>query len=317
MVSQDTSSSVTSSLHYEVIQATTMALFVLSGIATTRQSHQLPTGGSSPIELIGLPELCFSPCVFRAPDDYLYGSNGIAAQLVYKGWVAEVYGLWENRFRNKLKDSLGPGSDTHLIRPQLDAFGDLRRIRNDLFHNNCMASADHTGKCVALNWFRVGEPMNLGTRHMFDFHNQAGSLMLTRDQNGRTLFGGWNNSDSYAYTQTVAHDVDSLLNWTPRPQLISIRTHDDNIEAPLFKGITAVFDNGLFAHIPYGPMDAQTQERLGKASIDIDGNLHFDDGTIVQSSAVYQAVVRSWCEPCSVGDGPSDPVTGPWMRIRK
>ena len=317
MTRENSVAPVLRSLYYDVLQATTMLLFLLSGVAVTRKNHQLPSGGATPVALPGLPDLCISPYIIRAPDDYLYGPTGAAAQIVYKGWVAEVFGLWENHYRNELKASLTGSPGHNLIRPQLDAFGDLRQIRNDLFHNNCIASAGHTGKCTVLHWFTPDEPIILCRKHVFDFLNQAGVLMLARDQRGCAVFSAAFNLRSYSYGQSVDYDKDALLNWQPKPRLISVRTHQDNVGPIRFKGVTPVFDNGLFAHIPIGPLDATQQTMLGEARIVADGNLQFGDGTSVHAWTIYRNVVRAWCEPCRDDDGPGDPVDGPWIKIRK
>ena len=70
--------------------------------------------------------------------------EGEAEQLAFKGWVEQVYFLWESQFRNELKDAHeGPG----IIRPEGDAIGDFRLIRNDLIYNNGVASKEYSGTC--------------------------------------------------------------------------------------------------------------------------------------------------------------------------
>ena len=97
---------VLASLLYEVLQASSMLLFLLSSIATSRRRQYVQPGVAHPIDLPGLPDLCISPSIINVPDDDLYGPCGAAAQMGYKGWIAETYGLWENRCRNELKDAL-------------------------------------------------------------------------------------------------------------------------------------------------------------------------------------------------------------------
>ena len=87
--------------------------------------------------------------------------------MAYKGWIAETYGLWENRWRNELKDVLNRAE----VRPEMEAFGDLRRIRNDLLHNGT-ASVKECGQCSILKWFKPGERIVFDTRHVLDFLNQ-------------------------------------------------------------------------------------------------------------------------------------------------
>ena len=161
-------------LFYDVLQAAVMLLFLLSSASTNRRKHQVTPGVAHPIPLPGL-SLCLLPAIILVPDDALYGPNGAAAQMAYTGWITETYALWENRNRNELQASF---SADDAIRPEMDAFGDLRHIRNDLLHNNGIASEEQMRKCVVLKWFRPDERMVLGTRHVLDFLNQTGVLSL-------------------------------------------------------------------------------------------------------------------------------------------
>ena len=188
---------VQESLHYEVLQATTMLLFLLSGARTARQQRQAPGGEAAEVPLPGLPELCFSSFLVKVPDENLYGPTGVASQIAYKGWIAEVYQLWEHRFRDEMKTALSPGAA--LIRPKTDAFGDLRRIRNDLLHTGT-ASAEWTGKCKVLRWFKREDRIVLGVNHVLDFLNQAGILSLVRDQGSR---GCWSSTAPPAQPATT------------------------------------------------------------------------------------------------------------------
>ena len=280
-----------------------MLLFLLSSIATSRQRLYLQPGVARSLELPGVPELCISPCIVNVPDDDLYGPSGAAAQMAYKGWVAEVFGLWENRLRNELKDLHGKSA----IRPEMQAFGDLRHIRNDLLHNGT-ASAEESGKCSILDWFAPGKPIVFCTRHVLDFLNQTGvlSLRVAYDYRSRSCTFG-----TYL-------DRDRLLNWTPRPRLVSVRTHADGREAaPPYKGVTVVFDNGLFSNVPF-PLESKRQWlALGDATINRDGNLVFADGRVIPAERLYSATVEGQ-KPPQPGDGrPRLPVTGPSIKIRR
>ena len=279
-----------------------MLLFLLSSIATSRQRQYAQPGVARPLELPGLPELCISPCIINVPDDDLYGPSGAAAQMAYKGWVAEVFGLWENRLRNELKDSHGEGA----IRPEMQAFGDLRHIRNDLLHNGT-ASPEESGKCSILDWFAPGEPIVFGTRHVLDFLNQTGVLSLRVAHDFR----------SRSCTFDAHLDRDRLLNWTPRPRLVSVRTHNDGREAdPPYKSVTVVFDNGLYSNVPFRLESERQWLAHGNAAINGDGHLMFADGTVIPSKRIYSSAVEGQ-KPPKPGDGrPRLPVTGPWIKFR-
>ena len=60
----------------------------------------------------------------------MLGPTGEAAQLAFKGWVADIYNKWE-KSRTKTRDLLGEEG----IPVQVECMGDLRRIRNDLIHS--------------------------------------------------------------------------------------------------------------------------------------------------------------------------------------
>ena len=296
--------SVMNSLMYDLYQATTMLLFLLSSISANRRQHYVAEGTAIPLELRGLPELCLSPSIVRVPDDDLYGSGGVAVQMAFKGWVAEVFGLWESCYRRQMREAFGPSA----IPPEMDAFGDLRHIRNDLFHNNATASTDHCGKCKILTWFAPGEPMVLGVRHALDFLNQTGVLSF-RDMvlDERFRFIRFNTH----------HDRDTLLGWVPKPKLVSVRTHDDGRdEDPPLKGVTVVFDNGLFANVAFSTRDVSHWASCGDAGIDHDGDLVFASGDRVGSTELYRYVVVGL-----KGDDDSTdhqlrrPVAGPAIRI--
>ena len=227
---------VLASLLYEVLQASSMLLFLLSSIATSRRRQYVQPGVAHPVNLPGLPNLCISPSIINVPDDDLYGPSGAAAQIAYKGWIAEMYGLWEHRYRLELEASLGKDA----IPPEMDALGDLREIRNDLLHSGT-ASAARCRKCSTLKWFKPGERMVFDTRHVLDFLNQIGVLSL------RSAHG-----DSGSCLLETYRDRNELLSWSPTPRLVSVRTHNDGKEAdPPYKPVTVVFDNGVFANVPF------------------------------------------------------------------
>ena len=295
------------SLMYEVLQATTMLLFLLSSIATNRRKQYEAPGVARPVVLSGLPEICLAPCIIQVPDDDLYGPTGAAAQIAYKGWIAQVFGYWENRSRKDLQDSLGQNA----IRPEMEAFGDLRLIRNDLLHTGT-ATKKNSGKCVTLKWFKPGQKMVFETRHVLDFLNQTGLLSL----------GGRAHDPTSITTRSclleVYEDEGTLLKWTPEPKIVSVRTHEDAKNAdPPYKGVTVAFDNGLFANLPFKLAHTHQWVALGDAHIQGDGNIVFADGTVIDSGEIYRATVAAR-EPRKSGDGrPRLPVAGPWIRFRR
>ena len=294
------------SLYYEVLETTTMLLFVLSSIAVGPPKHYRSTAQATDILLPGLPEICLNPSIYTCPGDEPYASTDTAAQMAYTGWIASVFALWENRFRREWEAAVGEGA----IPPEYDAFGDLRLIRNDLLHNNATASAERSGKCETLKWFSPGDRMVFGTRHVLDFLNQAGLLSLGGTAHETTSGRGC--------VFRALFDRERLSDWTPRPELVSVRTHDNGREHdPPFKGVTVVFSNGLFANLPFRLTSEHQWEALGKARIGRAGDLEFANGTVVGSRRIYKQAVDAQ-EPGKPGDGrPRSPVAGPWVRIRR
>ena len=108
---------------YEVNKATASLMYLLQGMESVRNS-ELPLYNKMPpdqqqfaacfpkLSYVDVP-LSMSGIGFD-PNEVLK-REGEAEQLAFKGWVEQVYFLWESRFRNELKGSLeGPS----IIRPE-------------------------------------------------------------------------------------------------------------------------------------------------------------------------------------------------------
>ena len=151
--------------------------------------------------------------------------------------------------------------------------------------------------------------MVFGTRHVFDFLNQIGILSLNTvftDGMGACMFN-------------VYRDRKELMAWSPKPQLVSVRMLDDGKEHdPPYKGVTVVFDNGLFGNLAFELEHQPRWAALGNAQIVAEGRLlRFEDGTTFDSDMLYRFAVEAR-EPRRPGDGrPRMPVTGPLMRIAR
>ena len=112
----------------EILRATTSLFHLLAGMRFVRQRNvSLPLGTICVAEL---PQLAVSTGVSQSEVDRLLGTEGRAEQLAFKGWVEEVFQLWEAEYRNELQRVLSPEA----TRPSSDPLGDLRLIRNDLVH---------------------------------------------------------------------------------------------------------------------------------------------------------------------------------------
>ena len=132
---------------YEVNRATGSLMYLLQGMESVRKSELAPYNRMTPtnqqfaacfpkLPYVGVP-LSMSGIGFDLND--VLERQGDAEQLAFKGWVEQIYFLWESRFRNELRQALA-GAD--IIRPTGDAMGDFRLIRNDLIHNNGTASEE-------------------------------------------------------------------------------------------------------------------------------------------------------------------------------
>ena len=130
--------------------------------------------------------------------------------MAFKGWVEQVYFLWENRFRNELRDAL-PAEDA--TRLEGDPWGDLRFIRNDLIHESGLATDERSGKCTVLKWFAPGERLVLRMRHVLDFVNQLGFM---------TRMPGFLN-DGASAGWVVFPGMEEHLEARVAPEIVSIR----------------------------------------------------------------------------------------------
>lgn len=98
------------------------------------------------------------------------GSEGVTAQLAYKGWLVLIAGLWE-RFRKAtpLHREDGP---RHGVQTAL--YGDWQKMRNDVLKNNGVASKGNSGRCELLKWFGDGETMRFKLDHVLEFLHRMG-----------------------------------------------------------------------------------------------------------------------------------------------
>lgn len=297
---------VLSALLCDVLQSAIMLLQLLSSAADNRRKHQVAPGvtNSYPQQLSSL-SLCVFPTITNVPDDDLYGPNGAAAQMAYWGWLIETYTRWECQNRKELKASFQVDD---AISPLWDVFGDLRRMRHDILHERGIATKKNTGKCTVLRWFSPGDKMVFCTRHVFDFLNQTGVLSL----------GSVHNTASHSYGLSVLLDKKVLLQWRPEPKFISVYTQGaDNPETDRYKRVTVVFDNGMFANVPLGPVSTDRVKKLGAARIKRDGKiLVFEDGTTVPARPIYEVIVEGRCNPQPKDGHPRLAVTGPPINFR-
>lgn len=303
---------------YEVNRATSSLMYLLQGMETVRNRELTPYNRLPPLQQmdtacapklsyvdmqLSMSGICFDP------SDVLK-REGEAEQLAFKGWVEQVYFLWESRFRNEIKKNL-EGPD--VIYPEGDAIGDFRLIRNDLIHNNGVASYEKSGKCILLKWFKPGEKIILEMRHIFDFLNQMGFMKtepvssIQRGQIAWTAFLG----------------KEDMLVKRPVPKLVSIRKEmiKEMADGSSWHAVMIVFENGVFANIPVEyPSDGSSLpdriELISKTCIDNNGNLRFANGLVKDRESLYQEAIHTL-----LGMGPNieglGGVPGPAFRFKR
>ncbi len=306
------------SFFYEIYAATASLMYLLQGIENLRNSELTPynnlpsdrrqiTPSFPKLSYVGVLLSMFGPG-FDLND--VLRREGEAEQLAFKGWVEQVYNhLWEGKFRNELKAGFkGPG----IIRPEGDAIGDLRLIRNDLIHNHGVASEEYSGKCTVLKWFEPGEDIVLGMRHVFDFLNQMGLMTTTPGFLSHGPAAKW----------TVFPEMEDALMKGPPPQLVSIRTSmvKEMDDGSSWHCVSVAFENGVFGNFPVeyssdGSSAGERNEFFGKTHIDEGGNLRFANGVVKDRESLYQEAVQVLLGRGQKIEGLRIP--GPAYRIRR
>ena len=306
------------SFMYEVDRATASLFYLLQGMESVRATelqpyNKLPATQKTYIACFAKVSYIHLPLSMSGPafdlNDVLQ-HEGEAEQLAFKGWLEQIYNcIWEGRYRNDLKRMHeAPGA----IRPQGDPIGDLRLIRNDLVHKGAIASAEGAGKCEVLGWFKVGQPMLLGVRHVLDFLNQMGFMTTTPGFLSHGPNASW----------TVFPDVEQALKSVPVPKPVSLRMSfvREAENGATWHVASIVFENGVFADVPielslHGQSVTQRIEWIDRARIDQDGNLRFPNGTIKDRRTLYSEAVDALVGPPRKIEGMYTP--GPWFRIKK
>ena len=302
---------------YEINRATASLMYLLQGMESVRNIELTPYNDMNPdhqqfaacfpkLPYVDVP-LCMSGPGFDLND--VLCREGDAEQLAYKGWVEQVYFLWESRFRNEMMEGL-QGPD--IIRPEGVAFGDFRLIRNDLIHNNGVASERYSGRCKVLKWFKPGEHIVMGMHHVLDFLNQIGFMTKAAGFLSDGPNAGW----------TIFPGMDEDLANRPVPRLVSLRASMDQVldDGSSWHVVSVVFENGVFVDLPvcYGNDGSTVQHRIdffNKTSIDDDGNLRFANGLVEDRERLYKGAVNALS-----GKGPKLEglgVPGPAFRFRR
>ena len=283
------------SFSFEVIKATTSLMYLLKGMDLMRdhvmpQYNQIPESSRQSVHIpVDLTGVDVSPVLLGSDLDDQLKHEGDADQVAFKGWVVQVYHIWEAHFRNALSNTF---EGDNIIRLQVEAMGDLRLIRNDLIHHNGVATKGNAGKCEILKWFEPSEPIILGIHHVFDFLNQMGLMRSTPKvfQDGQDFKG------HYWSLRTDRHEI---VEQEAVPKLISLRTSIDNDSedgSPRYM-VSVAFQNGVFGNgavdILAGDFTEQgKREFFNKAEVDTDGNLSVPNIGAIQASTLYDRCIN-------------------------
>ena len=180
------------------------------------------------------------PMLTREPLFRRTAPGGPMEQALMKVWLIDIYSRWESHYRTQLKREIRYLRGA--IRPRQQVLGDLGHIRNDLLHNG-IAKPKDIGRCEILRWFKVGEPMQVKLRHVFDLLNQMGWL-----GEGPTVPVGQDGFSAWRIDRTRNPEE-------PVPALVSVRplVNPDEPEPRYRYGAAITFENGVFGNTPMGP----------------------------------------------------------------
>lgn len=153
----------------EVYKATSNLFALLYGVELTRNSG------------LRIPKpsyLDIMPIIDQPSWSNKLRLGGDVEQVAYKGWVAEVWRIWEDRYRRRFEQTFVAQGATNPIPPTVVVMGDFRLIRNDFLHGKGKASQESTGRCEELTWFTTGDRIVLEPAHVIDFLHRLGLLSL-------------------------------------------------------------------------------------------------------------------------------------------
>lgn len=265
---------IESGFFYDVNKATVALFYLLQGLEVS--SHVFAKGQvRQGVTAAGpqLNQLRTFPAVSTRGTDML-GPSGEAAQLAFKGWLADIFNRWE-KSRTKTRDLLGKEG----ILVQVECMGDLRHIRNDLIHSG-FATKEHSGKCALLKWFKLGEQIVLTTDHVFDLLNQIGFVTLPTQIDGPA--GG-----RTASWLLVPDAVKPSSQDKKQIRIVSYRmdVDCDGEDGSMRYMLSCVFRDGVFGQgqveVPVSP------EQYREGRINEDGNIAFAGGHVISADKIY------------------------------
>lgn len=265
----------------DTLETTTALFHALAGMNAVREGYSTFPVNPGASLCTNVPYIDVDLCASITGPRFLE-REGRAEQLLFVGWIDQIYQAWEHFHRKEIFAATGPNS----IPAEVDPVGDLRRIRNDLIHNG-EATEGQCGKCLILKWFDLGEVPILRLRHVFDFLNQMGLMgkaMFIAQSAGRLASASWTISGS-----------EQTLRSRPTPDVISIRPIgcESNDPDDLWPGLSLVFENGIHSVVRPQREGAlpleETKDIIRRSEIDEQGGLRLGNGSVLSSAYLYRA----------------------------
>ncbi len=185
--------------------------------------------------------------------------GGSTEQIALIAWVVDVYNrVWEGGGRQEIEEAFHATGISNEMRVRIDAFGDLRQVRNDLVHNR--RRADKSTKNKVLRRFHRGDTIILTMGDVYNFLNHAYCL----EAGCRIL-------------QAPLRD--------PAPQICSVLDTADSTRV--------VFDTGLYIDLASSVEAEETL--LSRTEKTEDGDLRLRTGKLVMREEIYKrAVKQAW-----------------------
>ena len=255
----------TDALGYDIFRCTAALIFLLEGMESVR-AMRAPPSATEPERVYPVLAEIDLALILEAPGHgagRLLGPGAEVEQLAYRGWIERLATRAEPEGRRAK-----------------EVWSDLRAMRADLLNNQGVASANRSGGCTVLTWFRAGEPIRFSVRHVLDLFNQLGLLSLRVRPEASNLAARW--------TLLTHFDPDPA---TGVPQIVSLRqaiasgAPGGPDHAPSLSAGCVVFADGVFAEL--SPADANG------ARLDDQGDLRLADGSVVARARLYRDAVAA------------------------
>ena len=290
-------------------EATNSLIYLLEGLEFVRHSRsdeERAMHGSNLSVLNVVPHVAHLGPYDREGE---LGLGGRVAQLAFKGWVGEVYGFWEDHTRKKPRILAEERGQTGWINLENDIMGDLGYIRQDLLHNNSVASEANVGRCRVLRWFQPGDKMAMNLSYVLEFLHRMGLWRV----NSAIVFG----NHSKIANLTIPPRKVATIRKAARRRVVSFVTEvQQHPEGRAFGVvINVLFEDGI-AGILLVEHSSEEEARIfneefNGTPMDEMGRVVLSDGMVYDIAAEYPNVA----ERCIGGD-PS-PFWGPPIRFRK